>query len=198
MENTEVSNRLALLKKIRKILFAVSLCAAAVMFVVLVVYHFMPVMSLTIEKYPSGFGYPGYQAIYYGFGIQFIPNYVEFGFNIVMCIGMWIQILSLIVCTALMGKGKNRMKAIAEFITAACLVVGGMILLNCTSLAVNVAGNTNDFSAKLIAAIEKGDFVKTWYTYFTFAVCIVAALAKAAYGALLIYQREYARKNAQK
>lgn len=197
MEDTRVSDKLALLKKLRKIFAIAALCAAAVTFVVLVVYHFVPVMNLVIEKYPNGFGYPGYQAIYFGFGIQFIPDYVEFGFNIVMFIGMWLAILSLIVCTALMRKGKNRMKAVLEFVTAACLLAGGIILLNCTSLAVNVAGTKNDFAAKLADAIRQGNFTRTAYTYITFAVCIVAALVKAAYGALLLYQRSYARKYAQ-
>lgn len=198
MEDTRVSDKLELLKKLRKIFAISALCAAAAAFVILVVYHFVPVMNLVIEKYPNGFGYRGYQAIYFGFGIQFIPDYVEFGFNVVMFIGMWLPMLSLIVCTALMKKGKNRMKAVLEFVTAACLLAGGIILLNCTSLAVNVAGTKNDFAAKLAEAIRQGNFTRTAYTFVTFAVCIVAALVKAAYGALLLYQRSYARKNAQK
>lgn len=201
MRSTEVINKLEQMKKIRKVLLAVTLIAAAASLAVLIAFNFMPVFNLTTEgtdKFGKGFDYPGWQAIYYGIGIQFIPGYYEFGFNIWTCLGMFVPLLSLIICTIMYRKGKNKRKAILEIIMAAALIFGALILVNCRELAVLVASNRgmNSFKdAYLLPAIEAGTFKLLAFPKILCVVCLVSAAVKIGNGSFLLYQKAYAKKN---
>jgi hypothetical protein len=202
MDNDSVQSKLAEMKKIRKILFYVSFAAAVVALGVLIGFNFAPVFNLTLEgsdKFGApGFTYPGWQAIYWGIGIQYIPGYTEFNFDPITCLGMFAPVLALLVCSALYSNGKNKMKAILEFVMAFCLILGGIILFNVDKISVLYASSTGIQSFKdvyLMPAIEAGTFTKLAYPLITLIVCLVVALIKIGNGAFLLYQRDFAHKN---
>lgn len=201
MVNAEAQQKLGKMKKIRKVLTAATMIAAAVSLAMLIAFNFADVCNLTVEgtdKFGKGFDYPGWQLIYYGIGIQYIPGYYEFGFNIWTCLGMFVPVLALIICTILYRTGKNRRKAVLEFVTGGTLIFGGLILVNCTKLAVLVASNEgmNSFKdAYLLPAIEAGTFTLSVYPKILCVVLLTAAALKIANGIFLLYQKAYADKN---
>lgn len=201
MADMTVETKLNKLKQLRKILLTLSIIAAIASAAALIAFNFMPVFNLTVEgtdKFGKGFDYPGWQAIYYGIGIQFIPGYYEFGFNIWTCLGMFVPLLSLIICSVMYRKGKNKRKATLEFVMAAALLFGGLILVNCDKLAVLVAsseGLNNFKEAYLLPAVEAGTFTLLSFPKILCAVCLVSAAVKIGNGVFLLYQKAYAKKN---
>lgn len=201
MAEMTVETKLDKLKQIRKILLVLSIIAAVASAAALIAFNFMPVFNLTVEgtdKFGNGFDYPGWQAIYYGIGIQFIPGYYEFGFNIWTCLGMFVPLLSLLICSIMYRKGKNKRKAILEFVMSAGLIFGGLILLNCDKLAVLVAsseGLNNFKEAYLLPAVEAGTFKLLAFPKILCAVCLVCAAVKIGNGIFLLYQKAYAKQN---
>lgn len=204
MTDLVVQDKLNKMKAIRKVLLVVTLVATIASLTVLVAFNFMPVFNLTVEgtdKFGKGLDYPGWQAIYYGIGIQFIPGYYEFGFNIWTCLGMFIPILSLITCTIMYRKGKNKRKATLEFIMAGSLIFGAFILVHCREFATLVASNKGMNSFKdtyLMPAIEAGSFKLLTLPKVLFAVCLAAAIIKIGNGCFLLYQKAYASKYSTK
>lgn len=200
MSNLKVQEKLDKMKKLRKALFVFSIIAAVGSLVMLIMFNFAPVFNLTVEgtdKFGNGVDYPGWQAIYYGIGIQYIPGYYEFGFNIWTCLGMYIPILSLIICTVMYRKGKNKRKAVLEYVMAAALTFGGITLVNCTRLAVLTAsseGLNNFKDTYLLPAVEAGTFRLLAFPKALCAVCLTAAAIKIINGSFLLYQKAYARK----
>ncbi len=201
MTDLVVRDKLSKMKTIRKVLLVATLIFAAASLAVLIAFNFMPVFNLTVEgtdKFGKGLDYPGWQAIYYGIGIQYIPGYYEFGFNIWTCLGMFIPVLSLIICTIMYRKGKNKRKATLEFIMAGSLIFGALILVHCREFATLVASNKgmNSFKdAYLTPAIEAGDFKLLAFPKVLCAVCLVAAVIKIVNGCFLLYQKAYASKH---
>jgi hypothetical protein len=202
MASESVQEKLTRMKQIRKILFYVSLGAAVLALGVLIGFNFAPVFNLTLEgsdKFGApGFTYPGWQAIYWGIGIQYIPGYTEFNFDPITCLGMFAPALALLVCTALYSNGKNKMKAILEFTMAFCLLLGGIILFNVDKISILYASSTGIQSFKdvyLLPAVEAGTFTKKIYPTITLLVCLLSALIKIGNGVFLLYQRDFAHKN---
>ena len=199
MEN--VNEKLEQMKKTRKLLWMLSILATVAVLVMLVLFNFMPAARLTVagtDKFGNGFSYPGWQLIFYGIGIQYIPGYYEFGFDIITCLGLFVPLIALIVCTVMSGKGKNKRKAILEFVMAAAILFGGIILFHCRTFAALVASNKgmNSFrDAYLNPAIEAGTFDLLTFPKILLVVCLIAAVVKGLYGAFLLYQRDYAIKH---
>lgn len=199
MEN--VQEKIAQMNRTRKLLWVLSLVASAAALICLVLFNFMPAAHLTVagtDKFGNGFSYPGWQLIYYGIGIQYIPGYYEFGFNIITCLAMYVPFFAIIICTIMSKRGKNKRKAILEFIMAGTTLVGGILLFNCRTFAALVASNKgmNSFrDAYLNPAIEAGTFDLLTFPKILLVVCLIVAVVKGGYGAFLLYQRAYAIKN---
>ena len=199
MEN--VKEKLEQMNRTRKFLWVLSLIGALAVLVMLVLFNFMPAARLTVagtDKFGSGFSYPGWQLIFYGIGIQYIPGYYEFGFDIITCLGLFVPFFAIIICTIMSKQGKNKRKAILEFVMAASILAGGIILFNCRTFAALVASNKgmNSFrDAYLNPAIEAGTFDLLTFPKILLVVCIVVAVLKGLYGAFLLYQRDFAIKN---
>lgn len=197
---TVAKSKLAQMKKTRKLLFAVSLIAAIASLVVLILFNFMPAVNLTVagtDKFGNGFDYPGWQLIYYGIGIQYIPGYYEFGFDIWTCLGMFVPILAILICTIRYGAGKNKEKARREFIMAAALIFGALILVNCRFFAEMVASSEGLSSFKdsyLTPAIEAGTFTLLTFPKVMCAVCLISAAIKIGNGCFLLHQKAYAKQ----
>lgn len=201
MDNA-VQTKLEKMKKVRKILLIVSVILSVAAFVTLILFNFMPVFNLTLkgsDKFGNGFDYPGWQAIYYGIGIQYIPGYYEFGFDIWTTLGMFVPLLAIIVCYVIYRKGKNRHKAICEYVMGASLIFGGVILLFCGEFAINVASSAGMAAfdkTYLYPAIAAGTFRLLAYPIITCAVCVLAGIFKIINGSFLLHQRSYGMKNA--
>jgi len=197
-ENLAIREKMA---KTRKILFAVSLVMALASAVVLVLYNFMPVVNLTVagtDKFGDGLDYPGWQMIYYGIGRQYIPGYYEFGFDIFTCLGMFVPLIAMLVGAVQYGKGKNKKKAVLEFVMAGCLIFGALMLVNVRSFAVLVASNKGMASFKdsyLAPAIEAGTFKLLTWPKVTCAVLLVTAAIKIYNGVFLLKQKAFAKAN---
>lgn len=197
----KIQEKLEQMNRTRKLLWVLSIIASLAALICLILFNFMPVARLTVagtDKFGSGFSYPGWQLIYYGIGIQYIPGYYEFGFDIITCLAMYVPIFSIIICTVLSKRGKNKRKAMLEFVMAITTLVGGILLFNCRTFAAMVASNKgmNSFrDAYLNPAIEAGTFELLTFPKILLVVCLIVAVVKGGYGAFLLYQRAYAIKN---
>lgn len=188
------------MKVVRKYLLILSVLATVGSIVMLILYNFQPACNLTVkgtDKFGQGLDYPGWQMIYYGIGRQYIPGYYEFGFNIWTCLGMFVPFLALIICSIMYRQGKNKRKAILEFIMAGTLIVGSLLLVTCTKTAVLVASNKGMNSFKdsyLLPAIEAGTFKVLAFPKIVFVVCFIAAGIKIINACFLLYQKSYAKR----
>lgn len=206
------------MKKIGKIAKIVSLVVAIVTVLVLILFLIMPATQLTLEgtnsKYKDGYIYYGWQMTFFGCGYppvdilhiftpnvagDYVPTAYDFDFNAASFMGLLIPLVSILVCSIVGSKMKNRGKAVCEIVMAASILLGG-ILIACVG-ATSVACATNKGTGVgfkiqyLLPALDAGTYVTCAFPLVTLAVCIVASLLKAARGAFLIYQRNYAIKN---
>ena len=102
-------------------------------------------------------------------------------------------------------KVTNRKKAILEFIMAALLIFAGIVVLLCDKVWIANASRVkpgsyaNYYESYLLPAIageDGGYFRKEAYPTILGIVCLVTALVKGCNGALLLYQKAFAKKNA--
>lgn len=205
-------------KKIAKTLKIVSTATSILIVIMLFLFLLIPAARLTSDggKYVNGYNYYGWQLTFMGCGYppvailclfepagsaagDFVPGSYDFGFNIVTCLGLILPVLTVIVCAIVKKRMKNKGKAICEFISAAVIVAGVAILVNCTSLSTLVAtdmGAGVGFKKQyLLPAIEAGTYNTLAYPVILFVVGLIAALVKIGDGAFLLYQKAYAKKN---
>ncbi len=203
MNEEQIRLKLDSMKKTRRTLAKVTLAAAIVSMVVLVIYHFMPVTYLKSPvgtDYEQGFAFPGWQMIYYGFGRQFIMQDHLFDPNPFTIIGIWATLIVLIVCTARYNIGRNKEKAIREFIMAifliySALVLGALIVPVATSAA--TSGGVYDFKNQYLLN-DASSFTAMPYAVITCVILLLAAIEKIGNGAFLLYQKSFAAKYAPK
>ncbi|MBQ2070269.1 MAG: hypothetical protein II467_04990 [Bacilli bacterium] len=202
---------LKVLKPTAKVLALISIALGLVAVAALVIFNFSDVFTIYTDdgtKYASGFSYPGYQAIFAGYGNMIIQGYEEATFNIWTFLGCFLPLIGCIVATILLitnfaRRGTNRKKAIVEGIVAVLLIAGGIILFNCDKLwienAKNVTGSyTNYYEEYLLPAIN-GElyFGKDTYPTVVMVVCLVAGIFKAINCGVLLFQKYYARSVAK-
>ncbi|MBQ4255129.1 MAG: hypothetical protein II721_03930 [Bacilli bacterium] len=202
---------LKVLKPTAKVLALISIALGLVAVAALVIFNFSDVFTIYTDdgtKYASGFSYPGYQAIFAGYGNMIIQGYEEATFNIWTFLGCFLPLIGCIVATILLitnfaRRGTNRKKAIVEGIVAVLLIAGGIILFNCDKLwienAKNVTGSyTNYYEEYLLPAIN-GElyFGKDTYPTVVMVVCLVAGIFKVINCGVLLFQKYYARSVAK-
>ena len=135
MTEQQIQEKLAGMKKTRKTLSKVTLCVSILAIILLVAYNFIGVVFCKTEfaqvicnvHFEQGYAFPGWQVVFWGMGNQYIMGGQLFDPNPLAIAAMIGTILVLIVCTAL-KKGKNKAKAIREFISAACLCFSALVL----------------------------------------------------------------------
>lgn len=202
---------LKVLKPTAKVLALISIALGLAAVAALVLFNFSDVFTIYTDdgtKYASGFSYPGYQAIFAGYGNMIIQGYEEATFNIWTFLGCFLPLIGCIVATILLitnfaRRGTNKKKAIVEGIVAVLLIAGGIILFNCDKLwienAKNVTGSyTNYYEEYLLPAIN-GElyFGKDTYPTVVMVVCLVAGIFKAINCGVLLFQKYYARSVAK-
>ena len=204
MEENKV---LKTLKPVNKVLSLVSIALGVVAIAVLVLFNFSDVFSIVTDegtKYAEGFSYPGYQAIFAGFGNMIIQGYTEATFNIWTFLGCFLPLIGCIVACVMLStnfarKGTNLKRAILEGIVGATLIFGAIILFNVDKFwvenAKNVTGSyTNYYEVYLKPAME-GEllFEKAEFPTVVFVVCLIAGVVKFANCGMLLFQKYYAR-----
>ena len=206
MENE--NSVLKTLKPVVRVVSLVSIAAGLLAIAILVLFNFSDVFTIYTDdgtKYASGFSYPGYQAIFSGFGNMIIQGYVEATFNIWTFLGCFLPLFGCIVATIILStnflrRGTNKKKAIVEGIVAVLLIFGAIILFNVDKFWIENAKNvkdsyTNYYEVYLKPAME-GElyFGRDYFPVVTFVVCLIAGIIKAINCGLLLFQKYYARK----
>lgn len=217
MNNVSTQQKLDSMKKIGKALRIATLITSIVAAVLLILFLLMPATNLQLAgagKYIDGYNYYGWQLAIFGCGYppvpilalfedagslagDFVPTTHDFDTNILLILGIVLPIIALIAGGIVSKKLKNRGKAVCEFVAAACLLIGGLLLLNCASLSVLTAtdsGTTLFLTSILKPAIEAGSYKTLVYPVILFIVLLCIAAFKTLRGAFLLYQRSYARK----
>ena len=155
------------LKPVNRALSVASILLGLFALVSLIIFNFADVFTIITDegtKYAEGFSYPGYQAIFAGFGNMIIQGYSEAGFCIWTCLGMFLPVIGCIVATFILvtnfsRKGTNKKKAIVEGVVALTLIFGGIILFNCDKFWIESAkvvegSYTNYYEVYLKPAME--------------------------------------------
>ena len=199
---------LKILKPTVRVLGLISIALSVLAIVYLVLFNFADVFTIYTDdgtKYADGFSYPGYQAIFAGFGNMIIQGYTEATFNIWTCLGMFLPLIGCIVATVMLStnflrRGTNMKKAIVEGVVAILLIFGGIILFNCDKLwienAKHVTGSyTNYYETYLLPAIN-GElyFGKDLFPTAVLVVCLITGVFKIINCGVLLFQKFYARK----
>ena len=199
---------LKVFKPIVRVTTIISIVLGLVAIAALIVFNFSDVFTIYTDdgtKYADGFSYPGYQAIFAGFGNMIIQGYSEAGFNIWTFLGCFFPLFACLVGCIMLGtnflrRGTNKKKAIVEGIAAVALIFGAFILLNVDKFWIENAKHvkdsyTNYYETYLLPAMN-GElyFGRDYYPVVTFVVCLVAGLFKLVNCGLLIFQKLYARK----
>ena len=209
MNEEQVKAKLEQMKKTRKTLTVVSTLVALLCIALLVVYNFVGVTFLKSElpgqvvsaaDFSKGFAFPGWQVIYWGCGGQFIMQDNLFNPNPLTIVGTVGTILVLVILTALYKKGKNKEKAVKEFIMAAFLVYSALVLgalIVPVSISAATSGGVYDFKNKYLLSATSS-YTATAFATLTCVVLSAAAVLKIAIGAVLLKQRSFAQKNAPK
>lgn len=199
---------LKMLKPTAKILALISIALGLLAIVILVLFNFSDVFTIFTDdgtKYANGFSYPGYQAIFSGFGNMIIQGYTEATFNIWTFLGCFLPLIGCIVACIMLAtnfnrRGTNKKKAIVEGIVAICLIFGGIILFNCDKLwienAKHVTGSYTNYYEEYLLPAMNGElyFGKDYYPTVVLVVCLITGIFKAINCGVLLFQKYYARK----
>ena len=199
---------LKVLKPTVKVLTLISIALGLLAIAMLVLFNFSDVFTIYTDdgtKYANGFSYPGYQAIFAGFGNMIIQGYEEATFNIWTFLGCFLPLIGCIVAAIILAtnfsrRGTNKKKAIVEGVVGVLLIFGAIILLNCDKFwienAKHVTGSyTNYYEEYLLPAIN-GElyFGRDYFPVVTFWVCLGVGLIKLINCGVLLFQKYYARK----
>ena len=201
------SKVLKVLKPTNIILSLISVVLGGVAIGFLVGFNFADVFTIFTNegtKYADGYSYPGFQAIYYGFGNMVIQGYQEAGFNLLMFLGFLLPFVGCIVAcvmllTNLLRKGTNKKRAILEGIVGATLIFGAIVLLNCDKLWISnsqkVTGSYTNYYETYLKPALNGElyFGRDRYPGIVFTICLIAGIVKFVNCGMLLFQKYYAR-----
>ena len=99
------------------------------------------------------------------------------------------------MCSKTYNNTRNKGKAIKEFICAATLIYGGIVLGNITTFAYFAATTKADNFKATYLDVAESSFTNLSYAKITMIVLFIVAVIKIANGAFLLYQKSYAQKN---
>ena len=206
MTEQQIQEKLAGMKKTRKTLSKVTLCVSILAILLLVAYNFIGVVFCKTEfsqvicnvHFEQGYAFPGWQVVFWGMGNQYIMGGQLFDPNPLAIAAMIGTILVLIVCTAL-KKGKNKAKAIREFISAACLCFSALVLgffIAPVSL-MTATDNLSQFRSNVLNV--PGTIYNTTAAAIIVGVVLILFAAVKVYNALfLLKQKKFAAQYAPK
>lgn len=208
MEESIYSKKMPKIKKALKILYIATLVLGIASLLVICLFNAFGVFSIktaTGTKYGDGFTYPGYQAIFYGYGEMIIQGYTESSFNPITFSALLVALIGVITCLVLLHKNKNKKgtntkRAIIAFVLGVVILYSSIVLFNCDKLwiwsAKQVNGAYSNYYSEYLEKALNGEvyFKKEAYPTILLIVGIISSLVSAGYGATLIYQKQFAKK----
>ena len=206
MDEKQIQEKLAGMKKTRKTLGKITLCVSLLAIALLVAYNFLGVVFCKTEfaqvicnvHFEQGYAFPGWQVVFWGMGNQYIMGGQLFDPNPLAIVAMLGTIIVLIVCTAL-KKGKNKAKAIREFISAGCLCFSALVLgffIAPVSL-MTATDNLSQFRSNVLN-VPGTTYNTTAVAILVGAVLLIFAAVKCYYGMFLLKQKKFAAQYAPK
>ena len=203
MNEAQVTAKLESMKKTRKLLAKLTLVASLLSIAMLLAYNFLPVTyikSVTGSDFEKGFSFPGWQMIFLGIGRQYIPSDHLFDPNPFTIVGMLGTLIVVIVLTKRYNRGKNKEKAIKDFVMGGCLLYSSLVLgalIIPVSSAAATVGGLYDFKNQYLLN-PTCSYTALPFATVTFLVLLCCALVKIGNGVFLLYQKSFALKNAPK
>ena len=174
-------------EKTKKIAGYVSFGLGALAFVVVLLTMWLPVIRIVLPgntdpyySFATGQNFVGWQVTFYDFGTirPIVADRQAFNFNITMCLGLILPLLSLLICTLMLRKAAGVKKIVLEGISAAMLIFYGIVMLCACGLIEKTAGNL--VLDTLLAAKKQGGYTLGWYAVFGAVVAFIIAACKIA------------------
>ena len=152
----------------------VPLIALGVAIVAIVLYAFLPALSI------DGRDYVGWMVTFYYWGHQYIYHYHEFGFNLVLSLATVLPVILTIITLAMWKHGSAQKRMVLSILDGAALLFTGVAYLNVMSLAESTVSQNIELTLK--AAQKSGTFLKGTMPTIAAVVCFAVAVVMVATG----------------
>ena len=154
----------------------VPLIALGVAIVAIVLYAFLPALSI------DGRDYVGWMVTFYYWGHQYIYHYHEFGFNLVLSLATVLPAILTIVTLAMWKHASAGKRMVLSVLDGAALLFTGIAYLNVMPLAESTVSQNIELTLK--AAQKSGTFLKGTMPTIAAVVCFAVAVVMIATGIL--------------
>ena len=152
----------------------VPLIALGVAIVAIVLYAFLPALSI------DGRDYVGWMVTFYYWGHQYIYHYHEFGFNLVLSLATVLPVILTIITLAMWKHGSAQKRMVLSILDGAALLFTGIAYLNVMPLAESTVSQNIELTLK--AAQKSGSYLKGTMPTVAAVVCLVVAAVMIATG----------------
>lgn len=154
----------------------VPLIALGVAIVAIVLYAFLPALSI------DGRDYVGWMVTFYYWGHQYIYHYHEFGFNLVLSLATVLPAILTIVTLAMWKHASAGKRMVLSVLDGAALLFTGIAYLNVMPLAESTASQNIELTLK--AAQKSGSYLKGTMPTVAAILCFAVAAVMIATGIL--------------
>lgn len=154
----------------------VPLIALGVAIVAIVLYAFLPALSI------DGRDYVGWMVTFYYWGHQYIYHYHEFGFNLVLSLATVLPAILTIVTLAMWKHASAGKRMVLSILDGAALLFTGIAYLNVMSLAESTVSQNIELTLK--AAQKSGSYLKGTMPTVAAILCFAVAAVMIATGIL--------------
>ena len=154
----------------------VPLIALGVAIVAIVLYAFLPALSI------DGRDYVGWMVTFYYWGHQYIYHYHEFGFNLVLSLATVLPAILTIVTLAMWKHASAGKRMVLSVLDGAALLFTGIAYLNVMPLAESTVSQNIELTLK--AAQKSGTYLKGTMPTVAAILCFAVAAVMIATGIL--------------
>ena len=154
----------------------VPLIALGVAIVAIVLYAFLPALSI------DGRDYVGWMVTFYYWGHQYIYHYHEFGFNLVLSLATVLPVILTIVTLAIWKHASAGKRMVLSVLDGAVLLFTGIAYLNVMPLAESTVSQNIELTLK--AAQKSGSYLKGTMPTVAAILCFAVAAVMIATGIL--------------
>ena len=154
----------------------VPLIALGVAIVAIVLYAFLPALSI------DGRDYVGWMVTFYYWGHQYIYHYHEFGFNLVLSLATVLPVILTIVTLAMWKHASAGKRMVLSVLDGAALLFTGIAYLNVMPLAESTVSQNIELTLK--AAQKSGTYLKGTMPTVAAILCFAVAAVMIATGIL--------------
>ena len=154
----------------------VPLIALGVAIVAIVLYAFLPALSI------DGRDYVGWMVTFYYWGHQYIYHYHEFGFNLVLSLATVLPVILTIVTLAMWKHASAGKRMVLSILDGVALLFTGIAYLNVMSLAESTVSQNIELTLK--AAQKSGTYLEGTMPIVAAILCFAVAAVMIATGIL--------------